>query len=509
MSGRQRWTLVCVCVATFMLLLDITVVNVALPSIQRSLHGSFTDLQWVVDAYSLMLATLLLTAGSLADLLGRRRIFVIGLGLFAAASFLCGLATTPLFLNLARGAQGVGGAIMFATSLALLAQEFHGKERGVAFGIWGATIGGAVAIGPLVGGALTSGFGWEWIFFVNVPIGIAAIVATLRFVHESSDPEGRRIDWLGLVTFSGSLFCLVFALIRGNDEGWSSGIIVSLLVASAVLMAGFVLVEARQESPMFDLTLFRKPAFVGVSAAAFALSASMFAMFLYLTLYLQGVLEYSPFQAGLRFLPISLISFFVAPVAGRLSARVPLRVLLGMGLILVGGGLLLMSGLSGSSGWTHLIAGFIIAGAGVGMANPSLATIAVGVVAPARSGMASGINNTFRQAGIATGIAGLGAIFQSQVQSRLIDALAGTPAAGRSHAIAHAVSSGQASQVVDSAPAASRAVIAHASESAFVGALNDILVVAAVVALVGAVLAAALVRQEDFVAQPQPAAAAA
>jgi EmrB/QacA subfamily drug resistance transporter len=509
MSARQRWTLVCVCVATFMLLLDITVVNVALPSIQRSLHGSFTDLQWVVDAYSLMLATLLLTAGSLADLLGRRRIFVVGLGLFAAASLLCGLATTPLFLNLARGAQGVGGAMMFATSLALLAQEFQGKERGVAFGIWGATIGGAVAIGPLVGGALTSGFGWEWIFFVNVPIGIVAIFATLRFVHESSDPEAGRIDWLGVVTFSASLFCLVFALIRGNDEGWSSGMIVSLLVASAVLMTCFVLVERRQESPMLDLTLFRKPAFVGVSAAAFALSASMFAMFLYLTLYLQGVLGYSPFQAGLRFLPISVISFFAAPIAGRLSARVPLRVLLGVGLILVGGGLLLMSGLSVSSGWTHLIAGFIIAGAGVGITNPSLATTAVGVVQPARSGMASGINNTFRQAGIATGIAGLGAIFQSQVQSRLTDALAGTPAAGRSHAFAHAVSSGQASQVVESAPPASRAVIAHASQSAFVGALNDILVVAALVALVGAVLAAALVRQEDFVAQPQPAPAAA
>jgi EmrB/QacA subfamily drug resistance transporter len=509
MTERQRWTLVTVCVATFMLLLDITVVNVALPSIRSSLHGSFTDLQWVVDAYSLMLATLLLTAGSLADLLGRRRVFVVGLGLFSAASLRCGLATTPLFLNLARGAQGVGGAIMFATSLALLAQEFHGKDRGFAFGIWGATIGGAVAIGPLVGGALTSAFGWEWIFFVNVPIGIAAMFAAMRFIRESRDPEGRGIDWLGLITFSGSLFCLVFALIRGNDEGWSSGMIVSLLVASAVLMVSFVAVEMAQERPMFDLTLFRKPAFVGASLAAFALSASMFAMFLYLTLYIQGVLGYSPFQAGLRFLPLSLISFFVAPVAGRLSARIPLRTLLGGGLMLVGVGLLLMGGLSESSGWTHLIPGFIIAGAGVGMANPSLATIAVGVVPPARSGMASGINNTFRQAGIATGIAGLGAIFQHQVTSKFVDALAGTPMAGRSHALAHAVSSGAGSQAIDALPPASRAVVADAAQSAFVGGLNDILVVAGVVALVGAVLGAALVRQQDFVAQPQTAAAAA
>jgi EmrB/QacA subfamily drug resistance transporter len=509
MSERQRFTLITVCTATFMLLLDITVVNVALPSIQEDLNGSFTDLQWVVDAYSLMLATLLLTAGSLADLLGRRRIFVIGLGLFSAASFLCGLATTPLFLNLARGAQGIGGAIMFATSLALLAQEFHGRDRGIAFGIWGATIGGAVAIGPLVGGALTSAFGWEWIFFVNVPIGAAAIFAAMRFIHESSDPEAHRIDWLGTVTFSASLFCLVFALIRGNDEGWGSGMIVGLLVASAVLMAAFIVAERMQEYPMLDLTLFRKPAFVGVSASAFALSASMFAMFLYLTLYIQGVLGYSPFQAGLRFLPLSVISFFTAPIAGKLSERVPLRTLLGIGLILVGAGLLLMNGLSASSSWTHLIAGFLVAGAGVGITNPSLATTAVGVVNPARSGMASGINNTFRQAGIATGIAALGAIFQSRVESGLSDNLAGTPVAGRSHAIAHAVSSGQARQVIDSAPPASRAVLSHAADAAFVGALNDILVIAAAIALIGAVLGAVLVRQKDFVAQPQPAAAAA
>src|SRR3954471_7862842 len=253
MSARQRWTLVCVCVATFMLLLDITVVNVALPSIQRSLHGSFTDLQWVVDAYSLALATLLLTAGSLADLLGRRRVFVLGLALFSAASFLCGLATTPLFLNLARGLQGVGGAMMFATSLALLAQEFSGKERAAAFGIWGATIGGAVAIGPLVGGALTSACGWEWIFFVNVPIGIVAIFAAQRFIHESRDPDAGRIDWLGLITFSTSLFCLVLALIRGNDEGWGSTQIVALLVVAVVTMASFLIIESRQERPMLDL----------------------------------------------------------------------------------------------------------------------------------------------------------------------------------------------------------------------------------------------------------------
>src|SRR2546425_3522048 len=240
---RKWWTLIAVCVATFMLLLDITIVNVALPAIQRNTGAGFDQLQWVVDAYSLALAGLLLAAGSLADQLGRRLVFVIGVGIFSFASLLCGLSGDATLLDFARGLQGVGGAAMFATSLALLAQEFHGRERGTAFGVWGATIGGAVAVGPLVGGALTDAFGWEWIFFVNVPIGIAAIFATLRFVHESSDPEGRRIDPIGLITFSGSLFCLVFALIRGNDKGWSSTLIVSLLVASAVLMASFVVVE--------------------------------------------------------------------------------------------------------------------------------------------------------------------------------------------------------------------------------------------------------------------------
>ncbi|HVS29631.1 MAG TPA: MFS transporter, partial [Solirubrobacteraceae bacterium] len=303
---RKWWTLLAVCVSVFMLLLDITIVNVALPAIQRSLHSSFSDLQWVVDAYALTLAALLLTAGSLGDRLGRRITFVVGLALFTGASLACGLAGTPLVLNLARAAQGIGGSVMFATSLALIAQEFHGRERGTAFGIWGATIGAAVAIGPLVGGALTDGLGWNWIFFINVPIGIGAVVLTLMRVSESRDPDARRIDWAGVFTFSGSLFLLVFALIRGNAEGWGSSLIVGFLAGAALLMALFVVVELRGSEPMLDLTLFRKPTFVGASIAAFTLSASMFAMFLYLTLYMQNTLGFKPFQAGLRFLPITL-----------------------------------------------------------------------------------------------------------------------------------------------------------------------------------------------------------
>src|SRR5271154_6013663 len=226
-----------------MLLLDITVVNVALPSIERSLHSSFSDLQWVIDAYSLTLAAFLLTAGVLGDMFGRRRIFAIGLVGFTASSLVCGLSQNSLMLNLARGAQGVGGAIMFATSLALIAQAFHGKERGTAFGIYGAVVGAAVAVGPLVGGAITSGIGWRWIFFVNVPIGAIAVLITFTQIAKSEDLRSRKIDWVGFVTFSVSLFLLVFALVRGNDFGWGSATTISLLAGAAVLMVGFFINE--------------------------------------------------------------------------------------------------------------------------------------------------------------------------------------------------------------------------------------------------------------------------
>src|ERR1017187_9051852 len=240
---RKWWTLIAVCTAIFMLLLDITVVNVALPDIQRALHSSFSDLQWVVDAYSLTLAAFLLTAGVIGDMFGRRIVFAVGLAVFSLASLTCGLSTDSLMLNLSRAVQGVGGAIMVATSRALIAQAFQGKDRGTAFGIFGAVTGGAVAVGPLVGGAITTAIGWRWIFFVNVPIGILAIGITLSKIAESRDPSTRRIDWVGFASFSLSLFLLVFALVRGNDDGWSSSTIVTMLVASAALMVVFLFNE--------------------------------------------------------------------------------------------------------------------------------------------------------------------------------------------------------------------------------------------------------------------------
>ncbi|MEY2442079.1 MAG: hypothetical protein QOJ46_1505 [bacterium] len=506
---RKWWTLLAVCLATFMLLLDITIVNVALPDIAKELGASFSEVQWVIDAYALTLAALLLTAGSLADLLGRRMVFAVGLVCFTVASLLCAISPDATTLILARGAQGIGGAAMFATSLALIAQEFHGPERGTAFGLWGATTGAAVAVGPLVGGALTDALGWPSIFYLNLPIGIATLAIAMRKLPESRDEGAGAIDWLGLTTFSAALFLLVYGLIQGNEQGWGSGLISGMLTASVLLLVVFVVVERRQPHPMFDLTLFRKPTFGGASIAAFALSASMFAMFLYLTLYLQTILGYGPLDTGLRFLPVTLLSFIAAAVSGKLTARLPARGLLGGGLLLVAAGLLLMRGLDTGSDWTALLPGFLVAGLGIGTINPSIANAAIGVVAPARAGMASGISSTFRQVGIATGIAGLGAVFQSQITSRLVSALAGTPAAPHADQIGRAVASGGAGRAIQAAPPVSRPRVEHAIHVAFTAALNELLLIAALIAIVGGALALALVRGSDFVAHgPGPPAPA-
>jgi EmrB/QacA subfamily drug resistance transporter len=470
---RKWWTLLAVCTATFMLLLDITIVNVALPAIQDALNASFSDLQWVIDAYALALATCVLTAGSLADLYGRKRLFLIGVVLFTIASAACGLANDALFLIIARGVQGIGGAIMFATALALISQVFHGRERGTAFGIWGATIGAAVAIGPLAGGALTDWLSWRWIFLVNIPIGIAAVILAMRVLDESSDPEHSRLDPVGLVTFTIGLLCLILALIEGNQRGWTSPEIVALIVGAVVFLAVFVATQTRKRTTMVDLALFKRPAFDGAQTTAFAISASMFAMFLYLTLYLQNILGLSPLATGVRFLPLSIVSFFAAPLAGRLSGRIAIRYLLGFGLALNAVAMWLMSRVTPSSHWTVLLPGFIIGGIGIGFVNAPLAATAVSTVRVERAGMASGINNTFRQIGIATGIAALGAIFASKVDPR---AFAPHPSA-------------QAS-------------------ASFVHGLHDILVVGAAVAAVGALLALVLVRPQDFVASGPQAEAA-
>ncbi|MGI8801003.1 MAG: MFS transporter, partial [Solirubrobacteraceae bacterium] len=519
---RKWWTLIAVSLGTFMLLIDVTIVNVALPDIQTSLKSSFSDLQWVVDAYSLMLAALLLTTGSLADLFGRRRIFVLGLVIFTVSSLLSGLATTPLFLNLARGAQGVGGAAMFSTSLALLAHSFRGRERGLAFGVWGTITGLAVAVGPVVGGALTTGLSWRWIFLVNVPVGVICAGLTLLRVEESRQPGAHRPDWIGAIAFSGALAALVYGLIQGNLKGWRSTEILACLGGSAALLVVFLIAERVQRAPMFDLSLFRNPTFAGGSVVAFALSAGMFSLLLYLTLYLQDILGFSALDAGLRLLVLSGGILLTSTLAGRLTTRVPIRLLIAPGLILVGAGLMLMRGLTPLSGWEHFIPGFVVAGAGVGFVNPPLASTAVGVVEPARAGMASGINSTFRQVGIATGIAGLGALFSHTVRTHVVALLDGsggfTPV--QAHAFAANVAQGTGvGSAIATVPPTVRTAAAQAVRVGFVDGLNQLFLIGAIVSLAAAVLSFFLIRSKDFEASaafqrglaaagPSPAAAA-
>jgi EmrB/QacA subfamily drug resistance transporter len=498
---RKWWTLMAVSVATFMLLLDITVVNTALPSISKDLHATFNDLQWVIDAYTLALAAIVLTAGSLADRLGRRAVFGAGLAIFSVASLAAGLAPDATFLNVARAVEGIGGAAMFAVSLALVAQEFPaGRERGTAMAIYGATIGMSVAVGPLVGGAITDGIGWRWVFFINVPVGIAALAVTYLKVRESRNPNASRIDWLGLATLSGGLFLLVLALLRGNDAGWGSSQIIAEFGAAAALMAAFIGIERRVPEPMLPLGFFRRRAFTGVQLAAVGVSASLFALFLYLTLYLQDYLNNSPLQAGLRYLPITLGAFIAAPIAGVLLPRVQARVLMALGLAGTGVGLLLMSGLDAGSGWTALLPGFIVAGLAVGILNPVIADVALSIVPKERSGMAAGVNDTFRQVGVAVGTAAWGAVFLARGSDKVATVLAGTPGAagGRPRHLIEALTGGHLAAATQAMPHGARELAVSATHQGFLTGLNEILLIGGVVAFVGAALALWLVREHEI-----------
>ncbi|RAG87407.1 MFS transporter [Streptacidiphilus pinicola] len=503
--ATKWWTLIAVCVGTFMLLLDVTIVVVALPDIQRSLHASFSDVQWVVDAYALALASFLLTSGVLADRYGRRRLFLIGLAVFTAGSLLCGLAQSPMMLILSRAGQGVGGAIMFATSLALLGNSFRGRDRGVAFGVWGAITGVAVSLGPILGGLITTGISWRGIFLVNVPVGIAAVVVTRWRVEESRAQHPGRLDLAGFVLLTLGLVGLIYGLIRAGESGWGDAGAITALVAGGVLLVGFLVTESLVADPMFDLRLFRKPTFVGGLCAAFAMNGSLFAMLLYLVLYLQDVLGYSALATGTRLLVSSGSMLVAATLAGRLSERVSARWLIGPGLLGVGVGLLMMAGLNKDSSWTALIPGFIVSGVGAGFVNPPLASTAIGVVEPERAGMASGINSTFRQIGLATSIAALGSIFANSLHDRLTQSLATTPLAPHTAQILAAVRQGQVGAGGNAVPPSLRPVLQTAIRSGFTGALDELLVITGILALVGGVLSAVLIRDKDFIArQPAP-----
>jgi EmrB/QacA subfamily drug resistance transporter len=411
MTRTQRWTLTVVCLATAMLMLDIAVVNTALSAIAVDLDTGLSGLQWVVDAYTLALAATVITAGALADRLGRRRMFCAGLGVFTATSLVCAAAQSITMLNSARAAQGVGAAIMFAVSLAVLSNAFpRMEERIKALAAYGATIGGCFAVGPLVGGALTSGLDWRWIFLINLPLGLLCLWIVRRFVAESMDPHAPRVDRPGVLTLTGGLGLLVFALLRGNEEGWGSATILASLAGAGALLCAFVAIEARVAQPMLPLRLFRNPSFTGAQVGAFGISASLFAMWLYMTLYLQQILGLSAIEAGLVYVPGTLLNFFVAGATASVGQKVSPRVLVAAGLALIGTGQALLTLVQVDSSWWLFLPGLLVAMFGTGMFNPALSQVALSSAPPEQSGLAAGVNDMFRQAGIAVGVAALGAL---------------------------------------------------------------------------------------------------
>src|SRR6202453_426799 len=438
--ARKWWTLAAVVAGVFMLVLDITIVNVALPAIGRDFHSPLTDLQWVLDAYALALAAGLLTGGSLADLWGRRRLYAVGVAVFTACSLLCGFATGPLFLALARTGQGIGGAVVWATSLALLSDAFRGRDRGVAFGIYGGILGIAVAVLALLGRVVTSSLSWRWIFWVNVPVGIAVIIVTLTKLAESKNPMAHRPDWAGFAVFTAALVLLIYGLITAAG-GWGQPKVYATLAAAAVLLAVFPFLEAAQEHPMLDLAIFRKPTFNGGLIAAIGLNASIYSLFTYLVLYMQQQLGLSPEQTGVRFLALTGAMFVASTLAGRLTGAVPARLMISGGFVLIGAGILLMAALS--------------------------------------------------------------AILTTRMQDSVAGQLAHTALAAQAARIADGISASStpAGSAAGLAPAAAGAV-AEAVRTGFADGLNEILIITAVVAFVAAILSLVLIRARDFVPPP-------
>ncbi|WP_441250698.1 DHA2 family efflux MFS transporter permease subunit [Kitasatospora sp. McL0602] len=491
----RKWLpLTAVCLGAFMLLVDVTIVTVALPDMATSLHTTFADLQWVLDGYALALAALLLGAGSLADLVGRRKVYLGGLVVFAAASLACGLATGPVALIAFRGLQGVGGAAMFATTMALLSSTYQGRDRGVAFGVWGSVNGAAAAAGPVLGGLLTEHLDWRWIFFVNLPVSVIAIVVTLRYVKESRNPHATGVDLPGLVTFTLAAGAVTYALIRVGENGWGSTTTLGLFALGALSLLAFVLVELRSPRPMLDLGLFRSRTFVGIMLGGLLLSVAAFSYLVYTSLWLQSVRGMGPVTAGLTMLPMSVVAFVTAGVAGKKLHDTPARWTVGGGLLLIGVGALLLTPIGPDSTWTVLVAGLAVTGAGVGLATPAMASAAMAAVPQARAGMAGGALNTSRQLGNALGIAVLGAVFKTGLDHSLPG---GIPVA--------ALTGGQAGPMIAHDPA-----LAPAVHTAFASGLQDAFLVSGVLGLLGGLAVLVLVRQptaQHPAPAPTPAAA--
>jgi EmrB/QacA subfamily drug resistance transporter len=498
-QAPQRGVLMTTSLVSSLIMLDSNIVAVALPTIARSLNATFTDVQWVISAYVLTYAALLLAAGNYADLRGRRKAMLLGLGIFAASSALCGIATTPTLLNTARAIQGVGGALLLTASLAILSHSFVGAARTRAFAFWGASLGVALAIGPLAGGLITNHFGWRWVFLVNVPACAILIAATLKFIEESSDPSAKRLDVLGILTFGCGLAALIWALIDGNDAGWSSRAILIRLAAAAVLLALFVIVELRQPRPMVDFALFRNSTFLGAVLAMIGYGASAQVMVFFLPQFLQNSYAFDPFTAGVGMLPFALPMIIVPRITSRVAGRVSGRMLLTSGLVVAAiGNVLFWAVARAALPYTAFVSAMLVAGAAAGVLNGQTVKVLQNAVSEDRVGMASGIASTTRFIGILVSVAALGAVI-SQVAAHTFvqDAVS----AGLSQAVAEAASRRVISGDVDTAlPASASAVQTQlhlAAEHAYASGFSTAALVAALFAIVSGCLAFRFVRFED------------
>jgi EmrB/QacA subfamily drug resistance transporter len=415
-ENRKWWTLAAVSFGLFMIMLDNTVVNVALPSIQKDLNVGISELEWIVTAYALTFAALLITGGKLGDLYGRKLIFIVGIGIFTLSSLACGLAPNAGVLIGARMVQGIGAALMNPASLSIITATFPPRERGQAIGIWAGVSAMALAIGPLVGGLIVENLNWNWIFFINVPVGVAGIVVSWLVIKESRDMSREQsIDVPGLVTSSLGLFALTYALIEGNRHGWSSPEILGLFVASVVLLVAFVVLEHRQRLPMLDLSLFKIGSFTGANIVAMLVSLGMFGVFFFVSLYVQNILGYSPIQAGAIFLPMTILIILIAPIAGKASDRIGSRWLMGAGMTIVGISLLLYQRVGLHSDFWTLLPSLLLGGVGMALTMSPMTAAAMDSVPVDKAGVGSGVLNSFRQMGGSLGIALMGAIVASYV----------------------------------------------------------------------------------------------
>jgi EmrB/QacA subfamily drug resistance transporter len=499
-ENRKWWTLGSMCFALFMIMLDNTVVNVALPSIQRDLHASLSALEWTMNAYTLTFAVLLVTGGRLGDIFGRRRMFLFGVIVFGLSSLLIGLAPDDTVLVAFRAVQGIGAAFMMPATLSLISNAFPAEQRGTAIGTWAGVSALALAIGPVVGGFLTQDVSWRAIFFINPPIAVAAVAVTLFATRESRDETvGRTVDYAGIAALTVGLTAFVLALIQGNSWHWGSARIVALFVAALVGLAVFVAVELRVRAPMVDFAFFRSRTSAGSNLVAFLVTFAMFSQFFFMTLYMQNVLHYSPLETGLRFLPSTLVIIVMGPLAGRLTDRIGPRPLITLGLAVVAGALGIQSTLTVHSGYGLLLPGFIMMGFGMGLVMSPMSTAAMNAVDRTKAGAASGVLSMSRMVGGSVGLAVMGALVATIGRSNLDSSLPHVPAAVRAK-IASALGSG-------AAPSGHHvsATIVNATQHAFVSALGTGLEVGTAVALIGAVVTWRLIQRVPR--SPRPSAA--